>query len=76
MGLYLAPVNVYNAKLMKPVFLAQKFHRPPFIIVGPDGRKRISPIVFTPACQHLPAFHIIPPKTPEEWMGRWFTIDF
>lgn len=30
----------------------------------------------SPSCQFLPHFHIVPPKTPKEWMGRWVTIDF
>jgi hypothetical protein len=61
---------------MKPVFKAQKFHR--HVVLQHNGAYRGISYreINSPACQYLPGFKIIPPKTPEEWMGRWFTIDF
>jgi len=61
---------------MKPVFKTQKFHRHVSFQDNWAHCKISRRIINSPACQYLPGFKIIPPKTPEEWMGRWFTIDF
>ena len=62
---------------MKSVFKARKHHRSvSYYNEGIGHHGGLPPIVFTPACQHLPGFHIIPPKTPREWNGMWFIIDF
>jgi hypothetical protein len=58
-------------------FVTRKFQRTTVKGVGNANINwRINSSVFDASCQYLPGFKIVPPKTPEEWMGRWFTIDF
>lgn len=61
---------------MAPVFFARKFRRTvAFRRVG-EGY-RVSHLIFTPSCQNLPHFKIIPPTRPVDWtwQGKWWTID-
>ena len=58
-------------------FIMRKFQRTTVVGVGNEKINwRINSSVFDASCQYLPGFQIIPPKTPKEWMGCWFTIDF
>lgn len=60
-----------------PVFKAKK-HRSPtsFPNTRNAAARSLDPLIFTPACQYLPGFHIIPRMTPWEREGRWVVIDF
>ncbi|MBT3181436.1 MAG: hypothetical protein HN337_02890 [Deltaproteobacteria bacterium] len=62
---------------MTPVFVVKKFHRTVSSkLIG--GACRISRDIFSPSCQYLPGFKIIPRRPPVEWtwQGKWYTIDF
>lgn len=61
---------------MKPVFVAKKNHRPTSSRRVARLSLRFDPMIFSPACQHLPGFHTIPRTTPWERLGLWFIIDF
>ena len=58
-------------------FRTSKFRRTTAVGVGNANINwRVNAAIFSSSCQVLPGFQIIPPKTPREWMGCWFTIDF